>query len=1395
MHFRWYYKWHTISYASFVNFIILVLFCATAVGYIFIFQSARAATVTWDGGGTDGTCGGTAGDGNHWSCAFNWSGDVQPGSGDAVVFNATSTKDANIDPGFAGVITSLTISTGYTGTITQTRSLQTSGVYSQADGFYSASDQTLDINGAYTLSAGTFTASSGTTSVAGALTISGVPIFNANGGTFTFDVTTAALSCNNATFNLVTFTGQTGLKTVNSNCSLPLGAAPTIPNSITLNGTLSGSGTLTTTAGTFTLNSGSVISGFSGLVTNSIFTVAGATVNLSSYTTVDMNSTFNLTSGTFTAPSGTLTLAGALTISGSPTFNANGGTVTFDGSTTTLSCNNVTFNAVVINNSGLKTINSNCSLPLGNNPTFNSITLNGTLSGSGTVTNTTGTVTLNAGATLTGFSGWIGGGSLTIAGATVDFGSYTTVDLNSTFILSSGGFTAPSGTMTIAGALTISGSPTFNANGGTVTFDGGSANLGCNNVTFNLVIFNNTAAKTVATNCSLPLGASPTIPNSITLNGTLSGTGTLTASAGIFSLSNAASALSGFSGFVMTAGTFTVAGANLNLGSYTTVDLNGAFTITSGTFTAPTGTMTLAQGLTISGSSTFNANGGTFTFDGGGATLACNNVTFNLVVINNTSTKTVATNCSLPLGASPTISNSVTLNGILSGTGTLTNTTGTLTLNTGAAVSGFSGFVGSNVTIAGMTTDLGSSVDINGNFTFSSGTFTAPSGTMTVAGGFTLSGASVFNANGGTIIFDGGAVTLNCNNVVFNLVIFNNSGTKQVTNNCSFPLGNNPTIANSVTMVGGTLSGSGTLTTAAGNLTLNVTTIFSGFNGLVTNGVLTDAGMNLDLSSYTTVDINNSLVINSAGVFTAPTGTMTLAGGYQRTASSTFNHNNGTVVVDGTTGTMDPSTSDFFNNLTFAPTDGTNIAVGASDTLTVLGTLTLTEGAINQSTIPAAGTIEAQGNIVQQPTFDGGTGKIIVNGTGNQTLTGNATESTGELLDITFNKTSSTLFLGGTIRTSNPWNFTAGAIDATTNDSTVVFAGDQTIAGAYSFDNVILIGDTQTKTLGSNLDINGNLTIAGTFDVSTNNYDITIAGNWSLNSLLVPRTGTVTFDGADQTISGSTSFYNLTKKVTAAATLTFEANTTQTVTNALDLEGMSGQLLTLRSSTDGSQWMINPQALRTVAFLDVKDSNNSNVTDIDARNSGSIDSSNNNGWLFDTVSVPTPTSTATATPSSGITPTLDTEVIERTETVIDHPSDEQLSQKNVLTIKLVDTKLKPITGASITLYSEARTLTTNKDGVTRYSNVEIGEHRVAILYRGQTGEEIINISPNNPQDKVSQFDLTIQLKPTNFFRTAFGIAILVGIGLIIILLILNLLIGHKRKKRRSSQNSAATLKK
>ncbi|MCA9398346.1 MAG: hypothetical protein KC618_01265, partial [Candidatus Omnitrophica bacterium] len=151
-------------------------------------------------------------------------------------------------------------------------------------------------------------------------------------------------------------------------------------------------------------------------------------------------------------------------------------------------------------------------------------------------------------------------------------------------------------------------------------------------------------------------------------------------------------------------------------------------------------------------------------------------------------------------------------------------------------------------------------------------------------------------------------------------------------------------------------------------------------------------------------------------------------------------------------------------------------------------------------------------------------------------------------------------------------------------------------------------------TLQDDLDVDGDLVLfTGTMDTGANRA-IALQGDWdNRGGVFVENSGTVTLDGTDQTIEAGETFYNLTKTVASAATLTFGTTSTTTITNTLTLNGASGQLLSLRSSIDGQQWKIEPQGTRDLDYLDVKDSNNIDATL--AQPTNSTDSGNNTNWF------------------------------------------------------------------------------------------------------------------------------------------------------------------------------------
>ncbi len=300
--------------------------------------------------------------------------------------------------------------------------------------------------------------------------------------------------------------------------------------------------------------------------------------------------------------------------------------------------------------------------------------------------------------------------------------------------------------------------------------------------------------------------------------------------------------------------------------------------------------------------------------------------------------------------------------------------------------------------------------------------------------------------------------------------------------------------------------------------------------------------------------------------------------------SDLFTENSGTVTFDGT-GAQTLTGETFYNltinNTAASPDDSTDIDSSAA--VTVTNTLTVTDGQFQPTTASdfnGALTIGAAGILKPDSSAS-----ITVAGT--WTNSGTFTANSGT---VTFDGTS-------------------GTIDIVSGGSAF---------NALTFNDG---GGTATFELEDALDVNGNLTITGgTLDTkSTENNAITLAGNWSNSDLFTARSGTATLDGTSQSITGSTNttFYNLTKSVSAADTLTFNNARTTTVSNNTTLKGASGTLLSLRSDSVGTQFEIDVSSTgtRDIQYVDVQDSNNTNATAIDC-STGCVNSGNNTGWTF-----------------------------------------------------------------------------------------------------------------------------------------------------------------------------------
>lgn len=998
-----------------------VLFLATVLSGFLIPSHVVAASYTWDGGGVT----------NNWSDCANWTSDICPTAGDSATFNSTSTKDSVIDTSFSGVVNVLTIQGSYTGSVTMERSLTLTNSFTHSGLAFDAGSHSMVVGGVFTLGSGAaFTAPSTTLTVGSTFTINTGVSFLANNGTVILNGT-GNVVCNGTVFNSVQFTyAGTSTKAVADSCSLPLGTDPVVSSRLSVSGELVGSGTLNFAGAANSKQTTGVFTGFDGFI--GALAVQGGTLDFGSYALADFV-TFSVAAGaTFTAPSGDMSVANTFTINAAGTFHANGGTVIFDGGSATLTCGNTVFNLVVFSGGVNKGVSSDCSMPLGDDPVITgSIGLNGTFSGTGTLTMTT--FTLQNGSNLVGFDGLITNNTFTVNGS-VDFSTYTTFDVNTSFTLNNGAvFTAPGGVATFAGAFTLNSGSTFDANSGTVVFDGaGTATIACNGATFNLVQISHTSnTKIISDGCTLPLGNDPTVSATIIVNGVLTGTGTLTRPLGATTV-NATGNITGFSALhaaavvinsatldwedydSITTNAFTASSTILDWAAIGSLQVNGVMTLTNvtltvppvtdingslimntgTTFTASSGTMYLGGNFTLNSGATFNHNNGTLYLDGAGGAFECNNTTFNLIVIDKRTLGdgTVNASCSFPLGHDPIVyinssSSGWNINGTFTGSGILTTQGVAVGFNAPGGISGFDGIVGRLVYFNGGTVDFS-------NFsptTFvtlrlrNSVSFTAPSSELSVNSLYIESGAS-FDANGGTVVMQGNdsssaTFNLECSDAVFNLVRLEAINRISIADDCTLPLGDNPTIAGpeirqkligrQTTQLAGKLVGTGTLT-VYGVLRFDSGYQLDGFSDIVTDN-LTVNNTDVDFSSLDSLTILTDVAITGS---LTPPSLMNVGGNFTNTIGSTFNPAGGTVLLTGTDQALTGDTE--FHNLT-KQTSGT-LTIGAGNTVTVNGLLNLSLSSLVSSVLGSTWNIDIQGtsSVCSVSVTDSvGTGDII----------------------------------------------------------------------------------------------------------------------------------------------------------------------------------------------------------------------------------------------------------------------------------------------------------------------------------------------------------------------------------------------------------------------------------
>ncbi len=298
--------------------------------------------------------------------------------------------------------------------------------------------------------------------------------------------------------------------------------------------------------------------------------------------------------------------------------------------------------------------------------------------------------------------------------------------------------------------------------------------------------------------------------------------------------------------------------------------------------------------------------------------------------------------------------------------------------------------------------------------------------------------------------------------------------------------------------------------TTGGVWTNNAGSTLAPTNVLITGGTLTMNNSTMNVSGNLT--IGPDAVVG--GTFNGNTGTVNIQGNFSfnnaGTPASVFNAGTGTFNFNGTSAQSISNTASItFNNLTDSNT--TN-PLTLNNSLAVNGSLNV-NGA-NAILSPVAAT--------------------VISGSGMLTGTGTARASR----------------IAATADFLNQYTLTNKTLTNLTIDYNG--AGTQTVNNTPAYSNLTISG-SGTKTLQGNTVITGNLNIAAaTF--ASGNFNFALGGNWTNSSTFTPGTGTVTFQGSSgpQTITGNTTFFNLTHNNSGGFSLAL-GSTTTTIANNLTM--------------------------------------------------------------------------------------------------------------------------------------------------------------------------------------------------------------------------------------------------
>jgi len=878
--------------------------------------------------------------------------------------------------------------------------------------------------------------------------------------------------------------------------------------------------------------------------------------------------------------------ASSLTINSGGTLDLNGRTLSTP--------NSVTLNGTGVGNNGALINSSGTAVTFASNITgtysvggSGAITLTGNVQGTltkvgantltlgGTPDNIALGVIANSGTVIlakTSTSGVhaIGGGGLTIGGATVQLGGTGGDQIydGCTVTINSGTFDLNAQSESIDG-LTGSGGTILNNGVGASTLTFG---IGNSSNTYSGIFSNGSGGLSLvkAGTGTETFNGLNTYSGSTTVNGGILKAGVANQSFGIASaitLANVAGVGLDITGFNTIIGSLTGGGAtggNVTLGSnILTIGSNntspaayvGIISGTGGITKNGTGTLTLSGANTYTGTTTISAG-----------ILKLNNIT----ALGSTSSTSVTTGGTLDLnGITLSTAIPLTLNGTgVSSGGALINSSGTPTNYNGAITLGSASSIGAtgNITLGAAITggqdltkvgagilSLGSGSVTLGKLNISAGTLTSTSGTMTLTGDFTNN--ATFTHNSGTVTMSGAAQSITGATTFYNLTLAG-SGTKTFT--AATTTSNNFNINN------------GVIADLGNGLTHTANAYYLGA-ALQYKGSWGSTGSNATYTNDTNFDVAASGILNTTTGACGP--------GYWTGATDT-NWNTPSNWCDGNVPTK--STNVYIPNVNNEPVIGT--AGGLCKNITIETSSSLTLNVVTN--------LFVYGNWTNNGSFSAsGIGSVIFSGTTSQTIGGSLSTSfynltiqnsgavgsnlvtlnkpttvTGVLLLvdgnlvtnstnlISINKNSNSAIMGGSSSSyiDGPviWSLPAGLTTGTTYNFPV---GDNTAYLPFTLVNPSTSAGTTALVKAFNANSGG----TGNGISTTEYWQLTTAPGFTNSSVSLGKGSNTVYPydlilgntakaGAYTSLGGTTGFYDITNSSAIGANSFFALGTSAT---------------------------------------------------------------------------------------------------------------------------------------------------------------------------------------------------------------------------------------------------------